>query len=348
MEIAIATGQDAAEWDRIVDESSHGTIFHTWRWLKIVEKHTGSTLYPIVAYQSEKPAGIIPLFYQKNMQMGMVFSPPPDAALYYLGPILINDPGKRLHRRETEYRNFQSAVDRFIRDELRATYISISLPPGLTDPRPYKWAGYTVDPAYDYVLELGNGVDRQWRQLPKKVRQNVTRAEARGISVVEGGREALETLFSLMVKRYGEQRRVISVPKNYLLELYDQYPASIKVFLALHEDEPVAGVADIIYKDRLYSWIGNPKPGTPISPSPNDLLIWKEIQYGCNCGMQQYITMSAAGNERLHGYYSSKMNPSLQLRFMVKKYSPVVGIMERLYSGVLKPIYERFHTFDMR
>ena len=39
MEITIASDADQPLWDDIVVNSSEGTLFHTWKWLKIMEKH---------------------------------------------------------------------------------------------------------------------------------------------------------------------------------------------------------------------------------------------------------------------------------------------------------------------
>ena len=63
---------------------------------------------------------------------------------------------------------------------------------------------------------------------------------------------------------------------------------NITVFVTLIEGEIVTGLIDLHYRDTLYSWIGNPKPRMPISPSPNDLMAWEIIRYGCE---QKYKSM---------------------------------------------------------
>lgn len=343
MDIAVATERDAAEWDRIVEESPHGTIFHTWKWLKIVEKYTGSRLYPVIGYDRNEPAAIIPLFLMKKMQIRMVFSPPPQTALFYLGPLLIDYEMKKQHKREAAFEIFQKAIDSFLIDDLKANYISIALPPGIHDPRAYAWAGYTVEPAYDYIQDISKGIEYAWQMIPRKVRQNINRASSRGISVVEGSRRDFERVIDLMNKRYEEQGKLVTVPKDYLFDLYEQYPGNIKVFAAQYDEEVISGVISIFYRNQVLSWIGNPKISIPDLPSPNDKLIWEEIKCGCIHGMKQYVTLSAAGNERLHAYYSSKMNPELQIRFTAGKHTLAAGIMEKTYTRILKPMKERFH-----
>ena len=88
IEIRMASNADAEEWDRIISESPHGTLFHHWNWLKITEKHTRSTLYPLMGIEKGVPIGVFPLFFQKKGPARMVFSPPPHAAMFYLGPAM--------------------------------------------------------------------------------------------------------------------------------------------------------------------------------------------------------------------------------------------------------------------
>jgi lipid II:glycine glycyltransferase (peptidoglycan interpeptide bridge formation enzyme) len=241
-------------------------------------------------------------------------------------------------KKETNFVEFQREVDEFINEELKANYISISLPPGLLDPRPFKWAGYEVEPAYGYMMDLSTGVECIWlKKFNKKLRQNIERAIRKGISIKEGGKEELEVIYGLMVDRYAEQDKMVNVPKEYLLELYDNFTENIKIFVAKYEGEIVTGLIDVCYKNKIASWIGNPRPRVKMSPSPNDLLRWEEIKYACKYGMKYYEEVGIAGNERLYSYYS-KINPELLVLFTVKKASFLSKFLETSYKRFLKPL----------
>ena len=133
VEIRIANNADAQEWDRIISESPHGTLFHQWNWLKITEKHTRSKLYPLIGIKNGVPVGVFPLFFQKKGPIRMVFSPPPHAALFYLGPVLTGYDTLSQEKWENMYVDFQNSVENFIINDLKANYISISLSPALQD-----------------------------------------------------------------------------------------------------------------------------------------------------------------------------------------------------------------------
>ena len=50
----------------------------------------------------------------------MVFSPPPHAALFYLGPVLAGYDTLKQEKREINYIDFQNSVENFINNDLKA------------------------------------------------------------------------------------------------------------------------------------------------------------------------------------------------------------------------------------
>ena len=341
VEIRIGEEKDAEEWNEINSKSSNGTIFHQWDWLHITEKHTKTKLYPIIGMKGNSPVGIFPLFFQIKGPVRMVFSPPPHAALFYLGPVLAGYESLKQEKREINYRDFQNSVEQFIISELKAQYISISLPPGLQDPRPFTWSGYRFEPQYDYIIDLSVGLDFLLRTLDKRGRQNLNQAKKRGMKVEIGGKKEFEIILDLMQIRYAQQGKNVTISREYFLDLYETYKNDLKIFVVLLDGKVVTGSVDFQYRDTHYSWIGNPKPKTRISPSPNDLLIAESVRYACEQGFRYYVTMNAAGDKRLHSYYASKFDPDLRAHFSLKKHSLLAGMLEKGYTNITKPIKEK-------
>jgi CelD/BcsL family acetyltransferase involved in cellulose biosynthesis len=348
VELHIAGNDDIREWDRISSESPHGTLFHQWNWLKIAEKYTRTRLYPLIGIKNGIPVGVFPLFFQKKGPARMVFSPPPHAAMFYLGPAMLGYNSLRQEKWEFLYADFIKSAENFIITNLRANYISIGLSPALQDPRPFTWSGYAVEPAFDYVTDLRKGADYLFQSLDKKQRQDINRAKKRGISVERGGQDEISLIMDLMTNRYEEQAKIVTLSKEYLTDIFDSYRDNITVFVTRVEGEIVTGLIDLHYQDTLYSWIGNPKPRVPVSPSPNDLMAWEAILYGCDQKFKSHVTMSAAGNERLHTYYASKFEPELSIRFNVKRTSYTSGLFEKGYTRILKPLRGKMKHFVSR
>jgi hypothetical protein len=338
IEIRIAQNNEVKEWDEINSKSPHGTLFHQWDWLKITEKHTHTKLYPLIGMKGNTPIGIFPLFFQKKGPVRMVFSPPPHAALFYLGPVLAGYDTLNQEKREINYLGFQNSVENFIKNDLKANYISISLPPGLQDPRPFTWSGYSFEPQYDYLIDLSIGLDSLLETLDKKGRQNLNHAKKNGVTVEIGGEKEYNKILDLMDIRYAQQGKDVTVSREYFLNIYEVFKEYLKIFVAVLDGKVVTGSIDFQYRNSHYSWIGNPKPKIRISPSPNDLLIWESVRYACEQGFRYYITMNAAGDKRLHSYYASKFDPDLRAHFTVKKHSYLTGLLEKGYTNITKPL----------
>lgn len=328
MDIQIAENEKI--WNEIVDASPQATAFHQYGWLKLMEKHTGFRLYPLIAFKGEEAVGIFPVFFYKKFLVRSTFSPPPGTAISYLGPAMVGKENLRLSQREYIGLEFLKSVDRFISESLKANYIYFSAPPKIDDPRAFQWLGYDVKPAYGYITDLKNGLEAVLEKITtKKIRKEIKRALNKGIYVREGGKKEIGAIYDLMLERYENQGKPVTVSEKYLLELFDRF--KLKVFVAEYEDEIVTGTVCVSFKDRFLSWIGFPKPRIKLSPSPNDLLIVEEIKYACENGYDYYEIMGAAGDRRLHNYYS-KFNFDLIVRFSAKKSSMVPTIIEGVYS----------------
>jgi len=223
MAIRIEVTRDKKLWNEIVNKSCQGSIFHTWEWLKIAEKHTGFRFYPIVGYIGDEKIGIFPLFYKRRYGIRMVFSPPPYSAISYLGPALLNYVNLKEDKRLYYLSEFQKEVDMFIHSELNANYILINLSPKLIDCRPFKWTNYQIKPIFHYLLDLSKGADYVWMQFKKALRENVKKAKKKGVYFEEGGKEELLSIYKSLIERYREQKRTVNISKNYLLDMYNKF-----------------------------------------------------------------------------------------------------------------------------
>ena len=328
-------GEDERDrWDTLVESSPHGTIFHTWKWLKIMEKHTESKLYPVIGLKGTTPIGVFPLFYQKNFLVKMMFSPPPHLAMPYLGPALVDYDKLKQGKKESIFIEFQKQVDDFIFSEPKPSYVSISSSPSLLDSRPFKWTGYEVEPMYNYLFDLSGGADYVWKGFKKHLRQNISRAENRGITIKEGFKEELELIYDSLFDRYKEQDITLPVTKEYLLDLYSSFhPHSLRIFVAEYQREIIGGMVDIYYGSKVVSWLGNAKANVE-GVSPNELIQWEAIKWACEHDFKYYEEVG--GNTPRLCHYKSKYNPNLSVYLSAGKYSTHIKFLETVYKHVRK------------
>jgi hypothetical protein len=340
METALRICTDQKEWDALADSVAHSTFFHRWEFLKTMEKHSGYKLHPLIGASGNASAGLYPLFYKKRSLLKTVFSPPPQCAVPYLGPLIVDYETLKQSKKESRFIDLQNAADEYMRTELKADYVSVTTCPGLQDARPLKWSAYSVEPLYYYHLDLSMGLEYVFDQLKKNLRQNIGKERKKGVEITEGTRDDLETVYDLLFERYRQQEKIVTVPKKYLLELYDRYhPGNMKVIVSKYRNETLGGIVDIYNKDRVISWIGNPKPVDDVCGS-SDLLQWGAIEMACKSGAKSYEEIGAS-TERLCRY-KSKYNPELKVYFTGKKHlSGMSKAAEYGYAKVLKPLTAR-------
>lgn len=336
IELKIAQENDAQLWDRIVDSSPQGTLFHTWKWLKIAEKYTDTKLYPILGLKGTVVIGILPIFHMKKYGISSAFSPPPSTAIPYMGPVIEKYENYKQSKKESMDKNFQRSVDSYLFSGLNCGFITLSLTSS-HDPRPYKWAGYQLDPIFDYHIDINQNITSIWQNMDANLKGHIKRTEKNGISIENGSKNDLIDIYHSLERRYLEQKRPATVSKDYLIALYDTFsPTNLKVFVAKQNGNTVGGIVTLLFKDRVLYWIGGAKPPSA-NFSPNDLAQWEAIKFANSQGYKIYEEIGA-GTERL-SEFKAKYNPKLVHRYSVKKYSSFFYVCaEKGYSHVLKGI----------
>jgi hypothetical protein len=161
---------DKALWDKFIDDSPHGLLFHRWDFLKIAEKHTGYKLLPYGVYLGEELVCIFPLFYKKTMGLKTLFSPPPKTAIPSLGLVMGAGYDGLRQRRKENYLN--DVVDEMHKEITRLSpdYISIALVPRFIDVRPFKWNGYDIDVHFTYLIDLKKPIEYIFNNMERKCR----------------------------------------------------------------------------------------------------------------------------------------------------------------------------------
>jgi len=338
MNTSLEECSDDAQWDKLVDSASHGTIFHKYRFLKMMEKYSGSRLHPMIFKRGGVPEGLYPIFSGRTHGIKMAFSPPPHCSVPYLGPLILNYDSLTTAKKERVYLELQEEADRFINRELGIGYVTLATPPGLIDSRPLTWAGYSVRPLYDYVLDLSLSEEQLWKQLGRKLRKQINKEKTGEVSIEEGGREDIRSIYKLLCTRYKEQGRSVSVPLNYLMEIFDEfYPNNMKILVARYRGECVGGLIDLYYREKASSWVGNPKP--KIGTSVNEMLQYKAVTRAKESGCFVYEEMGA--NTEHLCRYKSKFNPNLSMHYNARRCGPIISVAEKAYSSLYKPLRER-------
>lgn len=342
MAITLKICQNEEEWNNILDRTINGTLFHTWSFLNIMEKHSKINflgkqikpkLYPVIGLTKTVPIGVCPLYLYDTKIVRFVASPPARVEDTYLGPLQIHDTKIKPSKREKLSVDFQKEVDKFIFKDLKASYTNISTSPGLIDSRPFRWTGYNVEPLYTGILSLEPDLESIWRNFDINTRNNIKKTEKRDISVVEGTKEDIGDIYNSLVDRRKAQSETQRSSVEYLKEVVEAfYPENINILIAKHKKKTMTGNILLYYKDTAYNWVGNAKiklKGAHI----NDLVQWKTIQWVYEKGFKYYDLVDV--NKRSLGHFKSHFNPTIVPYFLATKYNSTPGgLLLRLHNHI--------------
>ncbi|MBX6423458.1 GNAT family N-acetyltransferase [Thermosulfurimonas sp. F29] len=92
----------------------------------------------------------------------------------------------------------------------RPDYVYIAFPPGVHDLLPFKFAGFTVEVRYTYILDLEFDEEKLWRNMDKTRRNDIRKAYNDRLQVVSLDIQSVSIAAGLIRKTFARQGR--SVP----------------------------------------------------------------------------------------------------------------------------------------
>ena len=338
MELKIATDQDQQKWDEIVERSPNGELFHTWKWLKLMEEYSiqkiggfksKARLYPVFLMEKDAIVGIYPLYIFQLPLINLCFCPPANVDTLYLGPLFPDFDNMIPSKKQSFLEEVQVIMDRFIKKDLKADYIQINTPPGFEDCRFFKWGGYVSEARYTSYLDLSGGTDLIWKNLNRNLRRSIEKVKNAGVLITEGDKDDIIFIHNLL-----KDRSRITSSDAFLGSVYDAFSQdNIKIWVAKAGEERLSGIIMIIYKDKMAFWIGAPKcsyNGT----YPNELLVWEIIRWAGEHGFRTFEIVGADDYSLFP--FKRKFNAKTVLYFQSKWFSPTLHTLSALYRAFSK------------
>jgi hypothetical protein len=329
VEIQIADEDDKDLWDSLCNSSQQGTIFHTWDWLKLIERYNKfnllgfkikNKLYPIIVFDGDSPIGLFPLFVFKNPLIKLVASPPfTGVNIIYLGPIFVNEKGLRTQKKQVRYYQFISKVDRYIRETFKPRIIYTCTSPGFIDPRTFTWQGYEVRPLFTYSVGLEKGEKAIWEGFTKVVRKNIRKVTKLGIVVREGNRADYNKILALL-----KTRDRLKMSYDYSQAIFETFfPEKLKIFVAEKDGEVLSGLILLAFKGKLSAWVGTPRSEFK-GISPNTSIGWDSIRWAIENDFEKYEIMGASDLSLFQ--WKRKFGLELEQYYDIRYYSNLVNL----------------------
>ena len=296
------------EWDRLVNRSPDGTIFHTSSVLNAIVQSIDVKLHKYIGYKGQEPVGIFPLFETKKGPFSLVYSPPPETGIPFCGPALLNY--KKLDRRKRD-RLTKSFIDNWLEsifEDVKPSYYDLVTPTNYEDPRPLQWKNFDVSPQYTYTLDITPSKENLLKTFTRDLRTNITDDYQQAITIETGGHDAIEFILNRIKERYEAQGRSIYLSTEFVHKLYDESSdENMMVYIGRVNDEMESGMIILQDNTTQYYWHGGGKPNTEIPI--NDLIHWQVISDGKDAGIENY-DLVGANTPRLTDY-KAKFDPKI-------------------------------------
>lgn len=324
MTVEIINDKDV--WDKFVDGSKYGLLFHRWDFLKIVEKHTGYTFLPYGVYKGNELIGVFPFFCWKIGGLKLLYSPPRRSLVYvpYMGPVMGNDyDGYKQRRKEAVFNSMIDEIGEEI-SRLSPSYIFTLTVPRLIDVRPFKWNGYDVQVEFTYIVNIKKPIEELWYDLTSDCKKNIRMCEKIGLEFKQ--EYDLEKFFSIMQKRldregytYFHRQKI-----EYVKDIMKTFPENVKMHFLYRGRDVVALGINCEYKKRYILWMG----GATVDQNMNynDYFLWECLKYAKARGCEEFENCGA--DEKRLNWQKSKLNPSLNICYAIRKSNSLIKIVK--------------------
>ena len=293
MNIRLATEADKEDWNKVVEESDNGTIYHTWEWKQVIEQGLGDKAYYVIAEENNELVGIYPLFSRASLKYSklpvlikdyfkVVWSPHPQT-WGYGGPCFIETANDDTRERMLD------TVDVFVRENRRVLSLRIF---------PYKNEISQYLPKNDFreitwqtaYLDLSITIDELWTNLNKKHRNSIRKGRKKDLKVIEGKKESevkefYENVWCDLVKYVTDKakRQMMYSPKFLSYEYFKAIWNTLvpkkmaKFYFVYYNDKIISGLISFCYKN-MATYEHGASIREYLDLSPNNLLLWTAIE----------------------------------------------------------------------
>jgi FemAB-related protein (PEP-CTERM system-associated) len=288
----------ANEWDDYVHTHDRGTVYHLSGWKKVIRKTYGHKDYYLMALKhpvknSEEIStgditGVLPLVHIDNLIFGSSLISVP--FLDYGGILADNaesedallraalNLAQKIGAEQVELRNIENSGAHGLWENRLA---EIMAPSGNK-----QWHYQVRSHKVRMLFELPDSSAKLMSSFKSKLRSQIRKPMKIGLETKIGGLELLDdfyTVFSRNMKELGSPVHSKGIVKNVLGEFNEKS----RIVIVYKGKRPLAGSVVIGYRDILENpWASSLREFSKISP--NMLLYWAMLVYGCDQKYKQF------------------------------------------------------------
>jgi len=244
------------EWGQLLPASGF-EVFHTPEALSVLDSHTSGDLQLLGGFKGTSSVALLPVFVRELSVGRAVFSPPPGMGVPRLGPIVMPNSPKR-SKQEAVTRAFIEGVIEELDANDPLSLLRMQCGLSFTDPRPFHWEGFHVEPAFTYLVDVDKpDLETILESFSRSRRREFRRAAETELTVTREGLEAAERIVDHVGNRYDERDDIGQVAWPYVRDLLDALPDRSRVYVARDSTgEYLSGIITLISDGMVYFWQG--------------------------------------------------------------------------------------------
>ena len=300
---------DPKVWNKFVDESPEAWLYHRTEWMEIEEVEGYQNESFMVLSDEGSPLGIFCVYLSSRGPWWRLWERYFHTGHCRGGPAMVGGLSAK-HREEVfisalDYLKKRAQIYRSDRLEVRLPSLAPAyLPPMRGEINPLGEYGFRAFPMYGRsgvgrlrgnitpttIVELhGNDEETLFSALSPMCRKAVRKATRAGVTCMEGnGSRDLELFYALYESSYlrsASERR----PFTFFCRMSENLAEKgwMKVFLAHHEEKPIASILLLSYKDALTYYAGGVDYDAQLL-RPHQLLFWETLRWARQNGWRWY------------------------------------------------------------
>ncbi|MFC6835895.1 GNAT family N-acetyltransferase [Halomarina ordinaria] len=319
-------------WDDWVARAAAAMPLHYLGPLRVLERATGATLYPLVGYRGEEPVGLFPAFVTRRGPLAHVTSPPEGHGVAALGPVLLPGGTTKQRTREHRHREFVGGCLDWLDDHVSPDAVTVRTTTGYDDVRPFVWAGFEATLDYTYLLDIDRDDEALLGGMSRSLRRTLRDADEFDCEIHEGGRPAARRIVRHAVERYADLGEpYYGASPSLVADLYRAAPAgSVRAYACTVDGRVEGGLVTFEHDETVTWWQGGAKPA--VSIPVNDLVTWHVVRDARDRGYTRY-DLFGAGSPRTADY-KSQFGPRIDRVFNLRRTSGPYRAAEELYGRV--------------
>jgi FemAB-related protein (PEP-CTERM system-associated) len=264
----VRVAKDGAAWDAYVSKHPEATQYHRYEWPMVISRSFGHRPMSLVATESDRVVGVLPLVAMRTWFFGHFFVSLP---FVNYGGVLADD-------EDTERALWERAVE-LARDEGAAYLESRHF-------HPHDFATKRRSHKVTMILSLEGSVESQWKGFDAKLRNQIRKAERSDLTVRMGGSEDVAHFYAV----FARNMRDLGTPvysRRFFEEVVSSFPESARVCTLWHGTTVVAGAIALTHRDTVeVPWASSRRDYR--SMCPNNLLYWELMKDAIGRGLKNF------------------------------------------------------------